>query len=219
VLPHHALGHAGGAARVHEDQILRAALEVRSIRTAADQLLVGRRKCIPLAPVLDLDPLAHIRQTIAELGDVPREGCFVHYDGRVGVVEEVEQLVLAVAVVDVHGNEPGLHRREHRLEVLRPVVAVDGELVARLPAAREVAGERVGAPIELEPAALDAGVAVSHGQPIRNGVGDQLEDVGQIPLHGILLSPVRRTRRIVGPRASRRLGRTTASLASGALQL
>jgi hypothetical protein len=58
----------------------------------------------------------------------------------VGVVPQVEQLVLGVAVVRVDGDEARLPGGEHRLEVLRPVVEVLGDLVLVAAPGREEGG-------------------------------------------------------------------------------
>ncbi len=91
-----------------------------------------------------------LRQVGADRVERRCELAVVHDRARVGVVQEVPQLVLAVAVVHVDGDGPELERREHALEVLGAVVEVERDVVAGTDAeAGEVVGEPGGARVGL----------------------------------------------------------------------
>ena len=98
----------------------------------------------------------------------------------VGVVEEVAQLLLDVAEVDVHRRRADLVDREHRLDPLDAVRRVDADVVAGLARPRRwsvcasrfarSSSSRVGDP----PALVDDRDAVGHL------VGGELEQVGEV---------------------------------------
>ena len=77
----------------------------------------------------------------------------VEHDGdRVGVVPQVDELVVGVAVVGVDRDEAGLEGGEHRLEVLGAVVEVLRDLVLLgRPGVEQRAGDAVGPAVELAP--------------------------------------------------------------------
>jgi len=103
----------------------------------------------------------------------------VHDRLEVGVGEEVAELVLDVAVVDVDGNRAQLERGEHALEVLVAVVHPQTHVVARPDAARR---ERVGQPgrplVELP--IREADVAEHDRLALGHRVGDRFEQVGEV---------------------------------------
>ena len=61
-----------------------------------------------------------------------RVAALVNERNHVGVVEDVLQLVLDVPVVDVDHHGPDLENRDHGLDRLDDVPAVDADLVTRL---------------------------------------------------------------------------------------
>jgi hypothetical protein len=106
----------------------------------------------------------------------------VHEGLEVGVAEQVRQLVLDVAVVDVDPHRPQLEDRPQALDPLRGVDAVDPDVVAGADAlAGEVVGEAVGPGVHL---GVGAPRPVGH-QVLALGprVGGVLEEVGQVELH------------------------------------
>jgi hypothetical protein len=105
----------------------------------------------------------------------------VEHDGDdVGVVPQVGQFVRRVAIVGVDHGEAGLERGEDRLEVLRPVVQVLGDLVLLGDAsAQQMGGEGVGALVELTPGSDVAAVALCRS--IRQLFGDGLPHLGEVP--------------------------------------
>ena len=153
--PHHALRHAGRAAGVEEQQVVAAARRRRCRASAPDVTTAsygvaqsGPAPASSATTYQRLTPGSRSRMPSSELGE---RG--VEHDGLgVGVVEQVVDLVGAVAEVRVDRHERALERGDHGLEVLGPVVQVAGDL-RLVPEAGgdQVGGQRVGAPIELAP--------------------------------------------------------------------
>src|SRR6185369_3113260 len=105
---------------------------------------------------------------------------------EVAVVQQILQLVLDVTVIHVDGHCADLERREHRHEVLVPVVEIHADVLAGLDAAiGEKVRETIRLAVELRvreaPGPADQRLAVGHG------VGDQLEKVGDVQLHRLFL--------------------------------
>ena len=153
--PHHALGHPGGAAGVEQEEVVAVASPRR------DRAVPGRRRRVlvrrrPLGAraraVVDAEPRADARHPVADAVDALGE-LAVEDDGhRVGVVPEVDELVVAVAVVRVDRHERDLERGEHRLEVLGAVAEVLGDLVLACDAGvQQCPGHAVGPPVEVPP--------------------------------------------------------------------
>ncbi len=115
---------------------------------------------------------------------------------RVGIVEQIDELVLDVPVVDVERGDPGLERPEHRFEVLRTVVEVDPEMVlAGLPigeggalaAAPEAAGEQevretAAALGDVRPA--ETPIAMHDAFAVGKRSGERFVDGGEVERHG-----------------------------------
>ena len=104
----------------------------------------------------DLQQRREPGQTRQDVGERRREARVIHQRRRLGVVEQVEQLVFDVAVVDVERRDARLVRAEHALEVLVAVVEVETEVIlARLPVAQrralDPAAESAAAKIVREP--------------------------------------------------------------------
>ena len=102
---------------------------------------------------------------------------------QVGVAEQVAQLVLDVAVVDVDPDRPQLEDRPQRLDPLDRVVGVDADVVtgpdALLP---EVVGQPVGASLHLR---VRAPPPLGHEVlAIAERVDGVLEQIGEVELHG-----------------------------------
>ena len=109
----------------------------------------------------------------------------MHERDEIGVVEEVAELGLDVAVVDVDRDGPDLPRREHRLDPLGAVVGVDPHVIADPdPTGREVVGQPSRAFVEL--AVGEAAVVGDDGLTVRGDIGDGFEQVCEVPLlrHG-----------------------------------
>ena len=92
--------------------------------------------------------------------------------GGVGVVEQVGELLVDVAVVDVHRHAAEQLRREERLEILGRVDQLDGDLVAGpQPVVVEGVGERTGAGREL--AERRSPRAADDREPLGRQLGDR----------------------------------------------
>ena len=117
-----------------------------------------------------------IRQHVGDaVGVLP----FVHQSDHVGVVEQVAQFTLDIAVVDVDQNGAGFDDAEHRDDDLDAVAAIQADLVVLLDAVvDQVVRQPVGLLLELGEGDLlvpaDDGHAVGHGV---DGVLGEISDV------------------------------------------
>ena len=181
--PHHALGHAGGATGVEEQQLVGAPLGLGRGPIALCGGFVGRGagdgRDVVLAGLFHDEDAHHLGKIGEQLLEQWGEVLVHHHDLGVRVVEQVAQLFGLVAVVDVDGDQGGLERRVDGFHVGRVVVGVDGDLALVGGAAldhprREVAGTTFDlAPGEVS-VALDQTVFVSAD------FGDDVEGVGEV---------------------------------------
>ena len=148
-LRHHPLGHAGGPTSEDHRDVGAIACDARR-RIGGQGILVAdragdvrRRAEDAVVRIGDFkqqlqrrDAIAHPRHTLGEAG-------VVQEDLGVGVLEQVQQLVVEVAVVDVDRDRAHLQRGEERLAVLGAVVQVLGDLGPLVDAGRaHRAGQR-----------------------------------------------------------------------------
>jgi hypothetical protein len=124
------------------------------------------------------------RQPVSHCADPGRELAVVHDRLEVGVVEEVPELLLHVAVVDVDGHGARLVRAERGLDPLDAVEPVDADVVARPDALRQqVVGEPVGPLLQL---AVRAALVADHQDlSIGHRVHGVLEEVRDVVRHEI----------------------------------
>ncbi len=107
----------------------------------------------------------------------------MHQRDHVGVVEQVLQLALDVAEVDVDQDGARLDDAEHRDDDLDAVAAVQADLVVLLDAlVDEVVGEAVGLLLQLGIGQLF--VAADEGDTVRHSVDGVLGKIGDIQGHG-----------------------------------
>jgi hypothetical protein len=107
----------------------------------------------------------------------------MHHPHQIRIGEQVAKLVLDVAEVDVDGDGPDLEAGEHGLQVLGPVVQVAADVVTGPDApGRQVVGQAVGSPVEL--AVGEAPFTADHGFAVRDRVGDALEEIRHVEVHG-----------------------------------
>ena len=140
------------------------------------------RRAVGAAAVVDRDEVAQHRQRVAHRGDARRVLGVVHERDEVGVVEQVPQLGLDVAVVHVDRDRAQLVGGEHRLDELEAVEPVDADVVAGADAVGgEVVREPVGARLELR-VGLDP-VADDQRDPVGDGVDGVFDEVGDVPGH------------------------------------
>jgi hypothetical protein len=106
----------------------------------------------------------------------------VHQRHQVGVVEQVGQLVLDVAEVDVDRHGPQLEGGHHGHHPLGRVLAVDPDVVADPDAVvGEVVGQAVGPLLHLRVA--EAVVAHHQGGAVAHDVDGALEEVSDVERH------------------------------------
>ncbi len=105
-------------------------------------------------------------------------------DGRrVGVVKDVLELGVGVAVVHVHRNGAQLDGRNQRLHVFGAVLQEERYLVVGTDSPRrEEVCDLVGLPVHLRVSGLIA--LVAEDDALGDRVGDRFEDVGEVELHG-----------------------------------
>ena len=126
--------------------VARAGREVALGAAGGHGLLVGDRAGRErlAGAVVDGDHEAQVGQLGEELGDPGAELGLVDQGHQVGVGEQVAQLVLDVAVVDVDPHRPELEDGPGRLHPLDAVQRVDPDVVAGPDA---VVGQIVGEPV------------------------------------------------------------------------
>ena len=131
-------------------------------------------------------PELHVRESLAQARDRRGEGGLIDHRLGVGVLEEILEFLVDVAVIDIERRGPGLEGAEHPFEILVAVVEIEPDVVlARLPAkeppairtltemvAAQYVGQSPGAVGDLRPA--EATVAEEEALAIGNGGGDGL---------------------------------------------
>ena len=107
----------------------------------------------------------------------------MHQRDHVGVLEQVLQLALDVAEVDVDQDGARLDDAEHRDDDLDAVAAVQSDLVVLLHAlVDQVVREAVGLLLQLGVGQLL--VAADQGDTVRHSVDGVLGEVGNVQGHG-----------------------------------
>ena len=179
-LIHHAFrqpGRAAGVGEVHAARPRRAG----DRRMAGDEVLVVRAARVGIG-VVHLDDPAQERQLRGDLPDSVGEGGVDDHDLGIGVVEQLAQLVVAVAVVDVDVDGVELDRGEEGLEVLAAVVQVEGDLGSVSDTGcLQRRGEAGGAIVELVPGAHTW--PVDQGDLVPKGVRDRFPDRREVQFH------------------------------------
>ena len=113
----------------------------------------------------------------------------VHQRDHVRVLEQVPQLALDVAEVDVDQDGARLDDAQHRDHDLDAVAAVQPDLVVLLHAlVEQVVGEAVGLLLQLGVGELF--VAGDQGDAVRHGVDGVLGEIGNVQGHGTKLERV-----------------------------
>ena len=178
--PHHALGHAGGAAGIDEHHVVGAALDAERLPVAG--LAQGFETLRAVAALADLDEDLHLGQAVLDRVDVMPELLAVNHDRGVGIVEDVIDFFRCVAIVHIHMHQPRLEAGGQQLTVFGPVVHVEGDLVAEGCApGQDCARQVVGAAGRIAPGddfrAMNIGGGVG-----RNDGRDAVKNVAVIPL-------------------------------------
>ena len=182
--PHDTLGHPGGAAGVEHVEVVAAAAPRREHAPdgGLDRILVGGGPVGTRSrAVVDPQPSLDAGHPIEDSFDVVGE-CAVEDDRhRVGVLPQVAQLVVAVAVVGVDGDQANLHGGEGGLDVLGRVVQVDRHLVLLGdPQVEQELRDAVGPTIELVP--RDVADPLGHSDGVGLDLGHRLPDVCVVPV-------------------------------------
>ena len=135
-----------------------------------------------LCAVLDHQNGLDVRRLGQHVGDAVGVSPFVHQRDHVRVVEQILQLALDVAEVDVDQDGAGLHDAEHRDHDLDAVSAVQPDLVVLLDAlVDQVVGEAVGLLLQLSIRQLL--VTADQGNAVRHGVDGVLGKIGNVQGH------------------------------------
>ncbi len=182
VPPHHPLGHAGGPARVEDVVVVvRARGEIPLGTAGGHGLLVGHRplRLGRIGPVLDGDQQPDPRELGEQLGDPGTEFGLVDQGHQVGVGEQVPELVLHVAVVDVDPHRPELEHGPGRLDPLHAVQRVDPDMVTGPDTLLgQIVGQPVGPLLHLRVGAALPGC--HQVLPVAVGVNGGLEQISEV---------------------------------------
>ena len=183
---HDALGHARGAAGVEHVDVVLAAGDALHRRVRGERVLPRHGA---------VDGGAVLRQAVVDRHQQPEPGKagpharhpvaerrVEHERLGVRVVQEVRELVVQVAVVDVDRHRPRLEPAELRLQVLVGVVEVEADLAVRPQAGRRQRAGEAGGPLVVLPP-RPARRAVDDGGDLGLGVGERLPDGGEVHLH------------------------------------
>ena len=153
--PHHALRHAGGAARVEDVEVVgRAGEQTVAIGRRRRERVLVLDRVEPVGDgagaVVELEEVAQLRHAGQHRRDVRTELGLEDERDEVGVVEQVAQLLDDVAVVDVDRHRARLEAAEHRFDPLGAVERVDADVLAGQHAdVAEVVRDPVRALVEL----------------------------------------------------------------------
>ena len=104
--PHHALGHAGGAAGIEEEEVIWAAPDVQ--RRAIASFAQGLEAFGKATPGPHLDERLGVGKSWPNCLDVGPELLAENHRLRIGIVEDVENFFGRVAVVHIDVDEAGL---------------------------------------------------------------------------------------------------------------
>ena len=172
---------AGRAAGVKDPEIVGGTVAACRRHRRCDDVLVPVGPIRALA-VTDMDPPTDLGEVRTDGVEPLGERVVEEHRLRVAVVDQVSELVLHIAVVDIARRGSELERGELRLEVLVAVVERARDVVACADTVGlECGGEPSGSIVELRPCACD--VAMLGGEPITMVVGDDFPGGSQIDPH------------------------------------
>ncbi len=188
--PHHALREPGGATGVEQVDVIGAARAEIALGRAAGDRGVELNTAVALVravgnvgTVVDHQDRLDVGGVGQDVGDPLGVLAFVHQRNHVGVLEQVSQFTLDVAVVDVDQDRARLDDAHHRDDDLDAVAAVETDLVVLLHTPLlQVVREAVGLLLELGIGQLL--VAADQGNTVRDGIDGVLRQVGNIQGHG-----------------------------------
>ena len=185
--PHDALRETGGAARIDDEGILgRARLEVARFGLRRDRVVVRDRPegaRVLASAVVHHDEVTERRQLVPDCVQAPHELSPVQERHHVGILEQVAQLFLDVAEVDVDRYGSRLQAGDERFDVLDRVLQVHTDVLAGADAGGDqMMSEPVRASVEL--AVRAPRVAAHHRLALPHRIDDRLEQIGQIEAGG-----------------------------------
>jgi hypothetical protein len=148
------------------------------------------------AAVIDLQQERHLRQPRSHTRQRRGEAGVIDDRARVGVREQIDQLLVDVAIVDVERRHPGLEGAEHALEILGAVVEVEREVVLTRfprrqgvtlavtaePRGSEHVGQAAGALLQLPP--RETAIRRHDRLAVGDRLGERFVDVSERKLHG-----------------------------------
>ncbi len=190
VAPHHALRESGGTAGVQQvDVVGTARAEVafgRAVgdrRVELDAAVALVRAGGHVGAVVDDQDRLHVGSVGQDIGDAFGVLPLVHQRDHVGVLEQVAQFTLDVAVVDVDQDRARLDDAHHRDDDLDAVAAVEADLVVLLhPLLLQVVREAVGLLLELGVGQLL--LTADQRYTVGDGIDGVLRQIGNIQGHG-----------------------------------
>ena len=130
--------------------------------------------------VRDLDPVAHLRKLRADRRNPRCELGRVQNDRRVGVVEQIHEFVIDIAVVHVDVRQPRLERRSDAFAVFGAIAHVERDFVTRPRALVQGTRQIVGAAREIAPSHDVIGVDQCNARRIDHRI-DGIENVAVVP--------------------------------------
>ena len=176
----HALGHAGSATGVEHVELIALRLDARRRFRIGLNVVVAQRACHHVTPigtgsVLDFDQEFHARHQLAHARHPISQRAVIDQRLDIGVIEQVSEFLVEIAVIDVDRHAAHLHRGEIGFAVLGRVVEVHADPRMRAESAfQQTLGEPRRALLVLCP-----GVALRalHDRDfIRYCVGDRFPD-------------------------------------------
>ena len=191
--PHDALGHAGGAAGIAEDDIILAARPGAGRRMVEQAGIIDRAGDIGPRSICGGNRYLQQRQVVAHRPDHRRKFGTVNDAGAVGIAEKIPQFIGTVAVIDIERHRTKLAGGDKAFEIGRPVAEIQADLVAaRHPMRGQARREPAAARVKL-------GIGQSGGtrddrQPVGDRDRNRFEQIGKVELvghHSICLAPAR----------------------------
>ncbi|MEZ5502382.1 MAG: hypothetical protein R3E50_06875 [Halioglobus sp.] len=182
VMPHHTLGHAGGAAGVDDVEIVRVPwCEVAQLGAVRQRFLVVVEAGVDdgAGRVRHTENVVQLRDAARDGGHRRGEGLVDHEGHQVRVIENVLQFPRHVVVVDIDRHRTQFVGRQHALEVFAAVVQLQPDVVALPDAEPPPAVGQPRGPFVQFPVAQPA-LHRDDGGAFRHRVGDGFEQVGEI---------------------------------------
>ena len=190
-----------------EDQQIVGRSSPRGVNAAhapvGEKLIVHGKRGRRMAGLGNSDPKFDFRQRGANLLHRWREGRVEHDRLRVGVVEEIDELIGHIAVVRIDRRKARLEGGEIGLKVFRGVVEIGGDLgLPGQPTVQKPARQAIGAAVKVAPG--DDPITPDLGGAIRDGIGHGFPQVGIVP-HNHDATPRVSSLARIGPTAGRRV--------------